>query len=91
MRYLICYDIAETKIRTRVAKYLENFAFRIQYSVFMCENTEKGIIEVNTRLVALTRTSSKKMILIVPLCKNCERRMLTIGTAIENASYCIIV
>lgn len=90
MRYLICYDITETKIRTKVAKYLESFAFRIQYSVFMCENTEKGMTEVSKHLAALTRRSEKKMILIVPLCKTCESRIKTIGTAIENASYCII-
>ncbi|MDU3113586.1 MAG: CRISPR-associated endonuclease Cas2 [Megasphaera sp.] len=51
MRYLICYDIADTKLRTKVAKYLEGFAFRIQYSVFMCENTEKGMAEVYKRLI----------------------------------------
>ena len=34
MRYLICYDIADTKLRTKVAKYLEGFAFRIQYRAF---------------------------------------------------------
>ncbi|WP_444319180.1 CRISPR-associated endonuclease Cas2 [Megasphaera massiliensis] len=90
MRYLICYDIADTKLRTKVAKYLEGFAFRIQYSVFMCENTEKGMAEVHKRLIALTHDASKKTILIVPLCRSCESKMKTIGTAIESETYCII-
>ena len=90
MRYLICYDIADTKLRTKVAKYLEGFAFRIQYSVFMCENTEKGMAEVHKRLIVLTHDASKKTILIVPLCRSCESKMKTIGTAIESETYCII-
>ena len=34
--YLICYDISEDPKRlARVARYLEKFAFRVQYSVFV--------------------------------------------------------
>jgi CRISPR-associated protein Cas2 len=34
--YLICYDIAEDPKRLRrVARYLEKYAFRVQYSVFV--------------------------------------------------------
>lgn len=34
MRYLISYDISDTKIRNKVVKYLESFCYRVQYSVF---------------------------------------------------------
>lgn len=90
MKYLICYDITETPIRTKVAKYLESFAFRIQYSIFMCENTEKAMTEISHHLTVLTRGSSRKMVLIVPLCRSCESKMKTIGKAIESETYCII-
>lgn len=34
--YLICYDIAEDPKRlARVARYLDRFAYRVQYSVFV--------------------------------------------------------
>ena len=41
MRYLICYDISDDKVRRSVVKYLEQRAWRVQYSVFSCEMTEQ--------------------------------------------------
>jgi CRISPR-associated protein Cas2 len=90
MRYMICYDIANTKTRTKVAKYLEGFAFRIQYSVFMCESNEKQMKDVVRRLRILTRRDNRKAILIVPLCHHCLGQMQLIGTMIENSVYCIL-
>ena len=31
MKYLICYDIPETKMRTKIVKYLQKFSYRLQY------------------------------------------------------------
>jgi CRISPR-associated protein Cas2 len=46
--YLICYDIAEDPKRlNRVARYLEKFAFRVQYSVFVgsfFEHSLEGVL-----------------------------------------------
>ena len=35
--YVISYDISENKIRNKVAKILEGYGKRIQYSVFECD------------------------------------------------------
>lgn len=46
--YLICYDIAEDPKRlARVARYLEKFAWRVQYSVFVgafFEHSLEGVL-----------------------------------------------
>ena len=46
--YLICYDISEDPKRlTRVARYLEKFAWRVQYSVFVgsfFEHSLEGVL-----------------------------------------------
>lgn len=46
--YLICYDIAEDPKRLgRVARYLEKYAFRVQYSVFVgafFEHSLQGVL-----------------------------------------------
>jgi len=43
MRYLICYDIPDNKTRDNIVKYLERFAWRVQYSVFSCRlETERA-------------------------------------------------
>ena len=38
--YVISYDISENKIRNKVAKILEGYGKRIQYSVFECDIDE---------------------------------------------------
>lgn len=91
MQYLICYDIAEDKIRTRVMKYLSSFAWRVQYSVFRCEDTEKRMLRVKQKLRELTAKSEKCMILIVPLCSSCQGKIWQKGEPIESAPQCIIV
>lgn len=34
--YVISYDISNDKIRTKIAKELENYGRRVQFSVFEC-------------------------------------------------------
>ena len=42
MKFLIGYDIAGNRARSRVAKYLEGKAYRIQYSVFLFDGGGGG-------------------------------------------------
>ena len=37
MKYLISYDITDDNLRNQISKYLEEFAYRLQYSVFVCD------------------------------------------------------
>lgn len=41
MTYVISYDIESNKIRTKLAKLLEGYGVRIQYSVFECSLSDK--------------------------------------------------
>ena len=38
---VISYDISNDKLRTKFSKYLSRFGHRIQYSVFIIENSSK--------------------------------------------------
>ena len=38
---IISYDISDNKKRTKFAKYLSKFGYRLQYSVFQIENSER--------------------------------------------------
>ncbi len=53
--YLICYDIAEDPKRlSRVARYLEKFAWRVQYSVFVgsfFEHSLEGVLRGLERII----------------------------------------
>ena len=58
--YLICYDIAEQKIRNRLVKFLESFSWRVQESVFLCESIPMKEQELEAALLALTGRSSRR-------------------------------
>ncbi len=38
---IISYDISDDKLRTQFSKYLEKFGYRLQYSVFEIDNSER--------------------------------------------------
>ena len=59
MKFLIGYDIAGNRVRSRVAKYLEGKAYRIQYSVFLFEGTEREAQEIRAALLAVTETDAR--------------------------------
>ena len=35
--YIVSYDITSNKLRRKIAKELENYGIRVQYSVFECD------------------------------------------------------
>ena len=55
MRYLISYDISDTKKRNKVVKYLESFCYRVQYSVFLCVHEHVRVETIAKKLEILTR------------------------------------
>ncbi len=38
---LVSYDISDDKLRTKFAKFLSKFGYRMQYSLFKIENSER--------------------------------------------------
>lgn len=38
---LVSYDISDDKLRTKFAKYLSKFGYRLQYSVFRIDNSDR--------------------------------------------------
>ena len=53
MFYIVSYDIVSNKRRNEVAKTLEGFGTRVQYSVFECLLTEDQFEVLRKRLRAL--------------------------------------
>jgi CRISPR-associated protein Cas2 len=71
MLYVVSYDIPDTKRRTKLAKALEDFGDRVQYSVFEC------ILDGNLldKMVSLGDDNVR----VYTLCANCERAIKVIG------------
>lgn len=54
MLYLVVsYDITEDRRRNRVAKLMENYGTRVQYSVFECLLQEQSLLELQEQLQAI--------------------------------------
>jgi CRISPR-associated protein Cas2 len=49
-RYLVCYDIANPRRLRRVARLLEGFGTRLQYSVFECPLDELRLEQAKAAL-----------------------------------------
>lgn len=71
--HLISYDVRDAKRLRRVAKKLEGYGTRVQYSVFRCrldrETLEKLHWEVN-KLMA-----EEDDLLVIPLCEACAGKV----------------
>ena len=84
MRYIICYDITENKIRSALAKYLEGIAYRIQESVFMCETESEKITEIQNVILNTIQESEDPSVIIVPTCKECLKSYWQVGSMHET-------
>lgn len=49
-RYLVAYDIADDRRRTRIAKILERYGDRVQYSVFIVECVPARLLRLRASL-----------------------------------------
>lgn len=84
MRYVISYDIDDDKIRNKLAKILEGAGVRVQYSVFECELTEKRFQTLYRKIFELTDGTMERSVRFYSLCKNCKKRIVTIGNPIKQ-------
>ena len=50
MRVVVSYDISDDKRRRMVAKLLEGYGYRVQYSVFECDLSLKQLQKLRREL-----------------------------------------
>ncbi len=78
MLYLVSYDIPDTPRRTKVAKILDDFGDRVQYSVFECLIDGELLDKMVSRLMKAAN-ETEDSIRVYALCGNCERAIRIIG------------
>lgn len=91
MRYLICYDIPEDDLRDKIVRYLEAFAYRLQYSVFQCSLDAEEADLVWLDLLALVAESKGGTVLMTPLCKACAKNLRLSGKPLEEEKGFLVV
>ena len=91
MKYLICYDIPEDNVRAKIVHYLEEFAYRLQYSVFNCnlDSTEAAVVWSD--LLEIVEESKGGTVLMTPLCKSCAKNLKLSGKPLEEEKGFLIV
>jgi len=80
LRYLVCYDIPDTPRRTRIARCLDDYGGRVQYSVFemvLDHRLFDNLVAVLTTLVE----PSQDRVIIYPICAACQKKAVFLGLA----------
>ena len=90
MKFLICYDIPETKLRNKVVKYLQKFSYRLQYSVFLGEGNKRDLDQAKVTLRNFAIKSPKARILVLPLTEENLNTLWLYGTVLEEKKDCMI-
>lgn len=91
--WIILYDICNNRRLARVAKLLESYAIRLQYSVFETDADEKVVEHIKKRLSKII-DPAEDTVLILPLCeddyKKQERRGKTIRCPLHQDRFQIL-
>ena len=62
-RYLVAYDISDDRRRSRVARRLQEFGDRVQYSVFVVDVRPAKLVRLRTMLEDLILESADSVLL----------------------------
>ena len=77
--FIISYDISKDKVRNKIAKLMEGYGRRVQYSVFECDLSKKQYTELYGKLAVLMESEEEGNIRIYDICANCSRKLAVIG------------
>ena len=81
-RYVVAYDIPDDRRRSRVAKVLEGYGARVQYSVFECPLNGKQFAALWKELKERVRPAEDSL-RAYRLCPTCAGSMKTVGRAVR--------
>lgn len=84
--FLVAYDIASTKRRTRVAKILADYGERVNLSVFECECRNRETFERLKARVGKAILAAEDHVRYYFLCRDCREKTAVQGRgALEEA------
>ena len=88
---LVSYDISNNKVRTRFAKYLSKYGYRIQYSIFEIDNSDRVLENITTHIKGCYKKefSQSDSVIIFQLSKQCK--ITRFGYAANDESDLLIV
>jgi CRISPR-associated protein Cas2 len=81
--HLISYDVREAKRLRRVAKKLEGYGARVQYSVFRCRLDRETLEKLHWELSELL--ADEDDLLVIPLCEQCACKVAEHSTGDQSS------
>ena len=88
---IVSYDIADDKLRSKFAKYLKKFGFRLQYSVFQVKNSEHVLKNITTEINTTfgKMFEQKDSVIIFQLSQQCKKTCF--GYAVNDDDELMII
>lgn len=73
---LVSYDISNDKVRTKFAKFLSKFGFRLQYSVFEIHNSDAVLKNIENEIenVYMKAFTEEDSVILFDLSATCKKR-----------------
>ncbi len=81
--HLIAYDVRDPKRLRQVAKKLEGYGSRIQYSIFRCRLDKVGLEKLHWELNQIMKADDD--LLVIPLCAQCAGQIPSHSTGDQTA------
>lgn len=78
MLILVSYDIPDDRRRVKIAKTLEDFGERVQYSVFECELEQEHLDRLRRRLAKIVEEEDDSVRFYF-LCARCKSSIESLG------------
>lgn len=88
---LISYDIKDDKLRTKFAKFIKRYGYRVQYSVFEITNSKRMLDNIVNEIKNIfeSRFSQADSVIIIETNDNCK--ITKLGYAKNDENDIIIV
>lgn len=84
--YLVCYDVRDPTRLRRVAKHLEGYGSRVQYSIFRCYLSGTQVQKLRWELTEKF-VEKEDDVLFIPLCANCVRGLEVTHAATKKPDW----
>lgn len=81
MLVIVTYDVADHKRLAKVAKIMEDYGTRVQYSIFEI-HADGAILSEIMRRVSGVLDEQNDSVRIYPLCKSCEKKTEVLGNPV---------
>jgi CRISPR-associated protein Cas2 len=83
--YLICYDVRDDKRLRKVAKHLEGYGTRMQYSIFRCWLSDVQLQRLRWELTVMVDPVDD--IMFLPICSRCLEGLEVTHASINRPNW----